>query len=107
MRKQNAKRYILSWGLLISLLLPMVLDGLHYVIFHHHEEEISAELQFQNHEKSHILCSYPFVTEEFTNATISVSPTERIISFYFATKIYSIAHNSLFSNPLRAPPSES
>jgi len=108
MKKQNAKRYILSWGLLISLMLPMLLDSLHYVIFHHHDEEGStASLQFQNHEESHILCSFPFVTEEFTNNAISVSPSERIISFYFATKIFSIAPKRIFSNPLRGPPLES
>ena len=83
MKKQNIKRSIISWGLFISLMIPMLLDGLHYAIFHHHDKDESAiGTIVQSPEKSHTLCSYPFVTEEFLENSIIVTPFERIIEFH-------------------------
>jgi len=107
MKKQNAKRYILSWGLLISLMLPMILDSLHYVIFHHHhEEESTAALQIQNPEESHILCSFPFVTEELSEAILNISPYESIIDFFFASETHFAESGNYFSIQLRGPPNK-
>ncbi|MCK5857586.1 MAG: hypothetical protein KAG64_08850 [Bacteroidales bacterium] len=106
MKKGNAKRLFLSWGLLISLMIPMLLDGLHYIIFHHHDEASHEGMQFNHHETSHNLCSYPFVTEEFTKELISITPFERIIGSFYNAEIHLIVLKPYFSNPLRGPPSK-
>ena len=107
MKLQSVKHILMAWGLFISLMIPMLLDGLHYVIFHHHEEEEStAALQFQNPEESHLLCSYPFVTEELSEATISISPYERILDFFFTSKTHFAESGNYFSVQLRGPPNK-
>ena len=106
MKNQYTNRLFIVWGLFISLMLPMLLDGLHYVIFHHHEEDAIQGIQFQNPEKSHILCSFPFVTEELGEAIISVTPYERIIAYFFHTETHLIESIAYFPNPLRGPPNK-
>ena len=106
MKTQNFKRQFLSWGLFISLMLPMSLNNLHYVIFHHHLKDYSKNsLQYQDNEDSHILCSYPFNTEELTNSFILHSPFERIIAYLSPKKIFFTELIGRFSNHLRGPPS--
>jgi len=107
MTNRNIKQTLISWGLFISLMIPMLLDGLHYVIFHHHEEEeYTATLQFQNPERSHILCSYPFVTEELNEDNISVLPYEHILDFFFASETHLAESGNYFSIQLRGPPNK-
>jgi len=107
MKKQNIKQSIISWGLFISLMIPMLLDGLHYAIFHHHDNvESIIGTQVQTPEKSHILCSYPFVTEEFLENNIIVTPIERITESHFSTETHIAEHHPYFPNPLRGPPTK-
>lgn len=107
MKNQSINLSIISWGLFISLIIPMLIDGLHYAIFYHHEEEeISALFQFHNPEESHTLCSYPFVTEEFSESMASISPFERIINFHFASETHLAKTSNYSSIQLRGPPNK-
>ncbi|RUA28411.1 MAG: hypothetical protein DSY76_04430 [Bacteroidetes bacterium] len=106
MKKQNFKRLILSWGLFISLMLPMSLNNLHYILFHHHLNDFSKQnLQYQNNEKTHSFCSYPFVTEELATDFVLLTPFERIIAYLSPGKIFFTELIARFSNHLRGPPS--
>ena len=106
MKMTITKRTILSWGLLVSLMIPMILDGLHFVIYHHHEEEDCVGLYFQAPEESHILCSYPFVTKELDNNKLSIYPFERLIEFFLTAETHLAETVNYFPNPLRGPPSK-
>ena len=106
MKKQNTNRHLVSWGLLISLTIPLILDGLHFAIYHHHEEEDCVGLHFQTPEESHILCSYPFVTKELDKNKLSISPSERLIDVFLTAETHLAETVNYFPNPLRGPPSK-
>ncbi len=104
MKRQKLLRQIMSLGLLFSLILPMALDALHYAIFHHHEEDQNKELVFQVNENSHTVCSFPFVTKEYSKITFSIHVFERILDIWVPAEISISKVVSYFPNPLRGPP---
>ncbi len=104
MKRQKLLRQIMSLGLLFSLILPMALDALHYAIFHHHEEDQSSGLVFQANESSHIVCSFPFVTKEYSENIFYIHVFERILDIWVPAEISISKVVSYFPNPLRGPP---
>jgi len=107
MKTQSVKYIFMAWGLLISLTIPLLLNAMHYVIFHHHQEEtLPVGLQFQSAKDNHILCSYPFVTEELSNASVHISPKEYLLYCIFTSEtIFTNSGNYLIIR-LRGPPNK-
>jgi len=104
MSKDQIKRQIISWGLLFSLLAPLSLDAMHYAIYHHDDCELSQDLQFQSEQNPHLLCKYPFVTEEIIEATLIIQHFERVLEVWLPAEIRISEQLNFFSNHLRGPP---
>ena len=94
----------MSWALLFSLIFPMTLDAMHYVIFHHHGEEHESLTVFEAHENSHTVCSFPFATEEYSETLFDIHTFERILDIWIPAEISFSKNISYFPNPLRGPP---
>jgi hypothetical protein len=105
MNKHSIKRHLISWGLLFSLLVPLTLDAMHYAIFHHDDHDSYNGINFQKEKEAHILCNYPFVTEELSESAIAIQHFERVLEIWFPAEMRVSEHISFYPNPLRGPPS--
>ena len=104
MKMRNRNRTVGALVLLLSLLLPLMLDAAHYLLFEHHEHSDSGVLSFHKKESSHILCSYPFVTEEFSVATIEIQRPELLLHTFTLLYTPFVKGLRIFTVQGRAPP---
>lgn len=89
---------------MLSLVVPLGINASHYLLFDHHENPANKTLQFQNAEADHLICSYPFVTEEFINESIFIRPLENLCSTTKPAPTQLKARLSEVRFPGRAPP---
>jgi hypothetical protein len=104
MKKKNRNRNLKAIVLLLSLVLPLIINAAHYLLFQHHEQDLSFSLRLEEKENSHILCSYPFVTEEFSPAIIRIQRPEIFLHIPATTKRTLINNLRIFNIQGRAPP---
>jgi hypothetical protein len=104
MKTKIRNRKLKALALLLSLMLPLILNAAHYLLFRHHEQNPVFSLQLKEKESSHILCSYPFVTEEFTPASIEIQRPEFILHTRIITNASSVKSLNIFTVQGRAPP---
>ena len=89
---------------MLSLVVPLGINASHYLLFDHHEKHTDKTSQYQNAEADHLICSYPFVTEEFINESIFIRPAEIFLSTTKPAPTHLKARLSEVRFPGRAPP---
>ncbi len=105
--KTEFRNRFFAIGLLFALSIPISINSLHYVIFHHHLHDFfySDGKNFVNNLQTHSRCLWLFATEELTDNSIVFSQTK---STFFPHRLLSPQHycqKAYQDISLRAPPS--
>jgi len=104
----NLRRYkiALTVSLILALLIPMGVDGAHFLIFHHHKSTVKTAKTAFYQAENHNICQYEFATEIVDNQNIIVSNISTYFESSVEQKVESPKKTTLLYVSLRAPPTE-